>query len=653
MRFLKEKLTTAPILGYPTAEDKFILDTDASKCSIGAVLSQIQDGREVVIAYGSRRMSKSERNYCVTRQELLAIVWFSEHFKHYLVGRKFLLRTDHGSLRWLFGFKDPEGQMARWLERLARFNFDIEHRPGVKHGNSDGLSRVPCEGNCKTCARGHVTTEEQQMPVRAVKAAPRKRCGRTARVRKLKLAKPPETNEWLAQVRKWQEDDPDLQIVSTWGEKPRWEEIARERPEVKYYWSRWDQLRKEDGLWRYQWKDPQGQGQWKLIIPPAGQPDLLKEHHDSQMAGHFGLEKTLGRLRKSPYFWPQMRASVEKWCRTCHVCARTKAPHVKVRAPMQTIGAGATLERVGINIMGPLPETTRGNRFILVVGDYWSKWMEAFPIPNHTAATVASTLVYGFISRFGIPQQIHSDQGREFEATIFTEVCKLLQIDKTRTAPWRPCSNGLVENFNRTLGTLLRQTTSRHQRDWDEHVELATMTYRSTVHESMGQTPNMMMLGRELPMPSHLLAQTPEQDAEGNVADKVPYAVELGNKLREAHELAREQLKKSHVRQKKQYDRRASRNEWEVGKAVWLLNPTKKVGLSPKLMSFWEDEPYIIVERISDVVVKIQRNQRSKPRIMHVDRLKLVEGPVDTTWHSRQGQEKEDGEENSIRVSQQ
>ena len=388
-------------------------------------------------------------------------------------------------------------------------------------------------------------------------------------------------------------------------------------------------------------------------IPPAGQPDLLKEHHDSQMAGHFGLEKTVGRLRKSQYFWPQMRASVEKWCRTCHVCARTKAPHVKVRAPMQTVGAGATLERVGIDIMCPLPETTRGNRFILVVGDYWSKWMEAFPIPNHTAATVASTLVYGFISRFGIPQQIHSDQGREFEATIFTEICKLLQIDKTRTTPWRPCSNGLVENFNRTLGTLLRQTTSRHQRDWDEHVELATMAYRSTVHESTGQTPNMMMLGRELPVPSHLLAQTPEQDAEGNVADKVPYAVELGNKLREAHELAREQLKKSHVRQKKQYDRRASRNEWEVGKAVWLFNPTKKVGLSPKLMSFWEDEPYVIVERISDVVVKIQRNQRSKPRIMHVDRLKLVEGPVDTTWHSRQGQEKEDGEENSIRVSQQ
>ena len=143
---LKDKLVTAPILGYPDTKEAFILDTDASKCAIGAVLSQVQEGKEVVIAYGSRRLTKSERNYCVTRQELLAIVWFTEHFKHYLIGKKFLLRTDHGSLRWLFRFKEPEGQMARWLERLARFDFDIEHRAGVKHGNSDGLSRVPCEG---------------------------------------------------------------------------------------------------------------------------------------------------------------------------------------------------------------------------------------------------------------------------------------------------------------------------------------------------------------------------------------------------------------------------------------------------------------------------------------------------------------------------
>ena len=343
------------------------------------------------------------------------------------------------------------------------------------------------------------------------------------------------------------------------------------------------------------------------------------------------MEKTLNRLRKSSYFWPKLRATVEKWCRECSLCARTKSANRKLKAPMKSIGAGTTLERVGIDILGPLPETHKGNRFILVVGDYWTKWMEAYPLPDHTASTVALTLVYKFMSRFGIPLQIHSDQGREFEGTLFQEMCNLLQIDKTRTSPWRPCSNGLVENFNKTLGAMLRQMTSKHQRDWDEHIDLATMAYRSTVHNSTGQTPNRMMLGRELPMPSHLLVATPEQEEVSSLT-KPSFVTDLENKIQEAHEQAREHLNKCHLHQKKQYDRNAKTNEWKVGNAVWLFNPTKQIGKSPKLTNFWEEEPYVITEQINDVVMKIQKKGRSKPIIVHVDRLKLVEGAVDTSW---------------------
>ena len=635
---LKTKLTSAPILGYPSAQGDFILDTDASQCAIGAVLSQVQDGKEVVIAYGSRRLSRSERNYHVTRQELLAIVWFTEHFRHYLIGRKFLLRTDHGSLRWLFGFKEPEGQMARWLERLSRFTFDIEHRPGVKHGNSDGMSRIPCEGNCRNCLRGHETAEGRPVVVRAVKQKPRKKRGRTERMRKQKVGSAEPPSGWLTTIKAWQEADPVLQLVGTWTERPSWAEIARERPEVKYFWSRWSQLRKIDGVWYYRWKEPRGEDRWKVIVPVEGQPTILKEHHDAHIAGHFGMEKTLSRLRQSPYFWPKLRNTVEEWCRRCQVCARTKPANSKAKVPMQTVGAGTTLERVGIGIMGPLPETRHGNRFILVVMDYWTKWVEAYPIPNHTAATVASTLVCQFIARFGIPQQIHSDQGREFESVLFQEMCALLQVDKTRTTPWRPCSNGLVENFNRTLGTLLRQMTSRHQQDWDERIELATMAYRSTTHDSTGQTPNRMMLGRELPMPSHLLVPTPEKGEGQGVDDRVPFVSKLEGKIQEAHEIAREQLKRSHIHQKKQYDRKAKNKEWEIGRAVWLFNPTKQVGKSPKLTIFWEEQPYVIIEQVNDVVVKIQKNARSKPKIVHVDRLKLVEGHSDTSWFTGKDQ---------------
>ena len=137
-------LTSTPVMAYPDSSATFILDTDASNVGIGAVLSQIIEGEERVIAYGSRILTKAERQYCITRRELLAVVHFSRYFRHYLTGRKFILRTDHASLRWLKSFKEPEGQLARWLEVLDTFDFDLQHRPGIKHANADALSRGPC-----------------------------------------------------------------------------------------------------------------------------------------------------------------------------------------------------------------------------------------------------------------------------------------------------------------------------------------------------------------------------------------------------------------------------------------------------------------------------------------------------------------------------
>ena len=139
---LKKKLTSAPILAFPRPSDTFILDTDASECGIGAVLSQRQEGIERVIAYGSRTLTKSERNYSTTRKELLALVYFLQHFRCYLLGQPFIVRTDHAALTWLQQFKHPEGQLARWLEQLQEFEFQTEHRPGKQHCNADALSRL-------------------------------------------------------------------------------------------------------------------------------------------------------------------------------------------------------------------------------------------------------------------------------------------------------------------------------------------------------------------------------------------------------------------------------------------------------------------------------------------------------------------------------
>ncbi|GFU37554.1 retrovirus-related Pol polyprotein from transposon 412 [Trichonephila clavipes] len=150
---LKDALISTPILAYPEIGKQFILETDASHESIGAVLSQDINGQERVIAYFSKCLSKPERNYCVTRKELLTIIKAVEHFHPYLYGRRFLLRTDHASLTWLLNFKNPEGQIARWIQRLQEYDVEIHPRKRSAHGNADALSRRPCPESCKYCLR--------------------------------------------------------------------------------------------------------------------------------------------------------------------------------------------------------------------------------------------------------------------------------------------------------------------------------------------------------------------------------------------------------------------------------------------------------------------------------------------------------------------
>ena len=157
---LKICLTTTPILAFPSMQEQFILYTDASLSAMGAVLAQVQDGKERAICYASKALSKSQVNYSATKRELLAVVHFTRHFKHYLLGRKFILRTDHSALRWLHNFKDPDGLVARWLEKLAQFDYVVEHRPGKSIGHADGLSRIPTGATGDDLQVHHVVQED-------------------------------------------------------------------------------------------------------------------------------------------------------------------------------------------------------------------------------------------------------------------------------------------------------------------------------------------------------------------------------------------------------------------------------------------------------------------------------------------------------------
>ena len=159
---LKEALCSAPILSFPLEDGYYVLDTDASDIGIGAVLQHVQNG-ERVLAYASKKLNKQQRRYCVTRQELLAIVVFLREFRNHLLGREFTIPTDHGSLTWLLYFKEPQGQLARWLEYIFQFRFPIQHREGKKHGKADALSRQPAS-EADSCPSYRSRVAPQDLP---------------------------------------------------------------------------------------------------------------------------------------------------------------------------------------------------------------------------------------------------------------------------------------------------------------------------------------------------------------------------------------------------------------------------------------------------------------------------------------------------------
>ena len=156
---LKACLICAPILGFPTEDGRFVLDTDASLFAVGGVLSQLQKEGEVVIAYASRSLRLSQRRYCTTRREMLAAVVMCIHFRFYLRREQFTLRTDHSSLRWLQRFRNGDGMLARWYLLLGQFSVTFEYRPGAQHANADGMSR-----QCGQCQRPDCPVSAKDWP---------------------------------------------------------------------------------------------------------------------------------------------------------------------------------------------------------------------------------------------------------------------------------------------------------------------------------------------------------------------------------------------------------------------------------------------------------------------------------------------------------
>ena len=616
---LKATLAVAPVLRFPVKDAPYILDTDASNTGIGAVLSQVVDGQERVLGYASRTLSKTERNYCVTRRELLAVIHFVKHFRPYLYGRHFTIRTDHSSLLWLINFKEPEGQLARWIEAIEHYDYEVVHRPGAKHGNADGLSRQPC----RQCDRDH----------------PDPRPGRrNARLETVTSQKPSADNmqadadstnvrlvtiqpRWTAQeFRAAQEADADLaQFLQAFRtqQKPGPEVTSAWSRTARYYLRDWDRMELVDDVLARRWFDVRGQPahlQW--VVPRQLVADVLEQAHANPLAGHMGDKRTRARAAEA-FFWYGMGTDARDYCRACQVCCARRPPPTAPHHPVQRQVTTAPLQRVAVDILGPLdPPTSKGNRYVLVIVDYFTKWLTALPMPDMTAETCAERFVREFVCRFGVPEQLHSDRGSQFESSLFQGMCKLLRINKTRTTALHPQSDGQTERAMKSLQDLLAKLARDNRRDWDDWLCFACACYNSSVHRVTGETPNRLMLGREVRTPTTLLApDVPGQD------DAVPWVDRLHKLWRDSYAVVVERTQAVHRAETPWTDRRQKGYSFAEGDQVWCYEPKPKRGWTPKLDANRWTGPWLIIKRISACVYVIQKVGGVKKMVINVDRL--------------------------------
>ena len=370
----------------------------------------------------------------------------------------------------------------------------------------------------------------------------------------------------------------------------------------------------KDNLLYYRWEEEAG-NRLLLMVPTQLKQEVMSLNHDLPLSGHMGIVKTLARIKQS-FMWYNMKKDVELFVKSCSECNKNKKANVKAKAALGQFHAGSPLERVHIDILGPFTPSSKGNQYVLMIVDQFTKWLECFPLPHQTAEEVAKCVADGFISRFGCPLEIHTDQGKNFDGNLFASVCESLHIVKKRTTPYRPCSNRQVERYNRTLLQLIRCFLQGNQQCWDEHLQQLAGAIRSTVNRNTGFTPNLMMLGREVILPVNLMIGIVNENSDQNPAE---YVTRLRSILSKVHTMARENLVSAQVRQKKHYDLRLKENTYEVGDLVYLLDSARKIGQSSKLQQIWKG-PLLVTKVLTPILFEV--TGRKKPVVLHHDRLK-------------------------------
>ena len=471
---LKKAFSESPVRAYPDYSPKanpFILDTDFSAKCCGAVLSQVQQGQERFIACCASKNNPVQASYPSHKGELLAVVTALQKFEHMLQMRRFILRTDSSCLTHLSTMKQVKGMFARWQLYLSEFDFEVEHRAGVRHTNADVLSR-----------RDDVSNETPELST-----------DRLILSLTTPQIHPPLIKEISRQtlVNLTSKDDTLSVVLRLLKEgKPSRESRWKYSHDVKRYIGLFECLQIEKGLIILCLPSGVDQNSSRRICIP----ESLKKHvwlsaHTAN--GHMGNSKTAAEIHRRFYF-PNISSYVELQNRNCVTCIAKqksfpKPTHVPTRAQF-----GAFNECLYVDTVGPLNPSGvyQGKRVhhILTIQDGWTRFLVAVPITDCSTKVIAHALIEHWIHKFSCPVKIHSDNGTGFTSKLMQELMKLYHIQRTYTPPYVPQSNR-VERAHKLLGQLLRSNDSNRSEDWVKNLSCALFVYNTTVNRFTGLSP--------------------------------------------------------------------------------------------------------------------------------------------------------------------
>ena len=354
----------------------------------------------------------------------------------------------------------------------------------------------------------------------------------------------------------------------------------------------------------------------QLVLPKLLREGVIEVAHDSILGGHLGTQKTLDRVL-SNFYWPGINGDVKRFCASCDKCQRTTPRGRTSRVPLgSTPMIDEPFARVAIDLVGPLPVSNNGYRYILTLIDYATRYPEAIALKKIETTDVAEALISIF-SRVGLPREILHDQGTQFTGGLMTEIARLLSIKKLTTTPYHAMANGLVEKWNGTLKLMLKRMCEERPKDWDRYLPALLFAYREVPQDSLGFSPFEMLYGRSVRGPMMLLREIwAGCDVQDEVRSTYQYVLELRDRLEETCILAQEALRKSKIRQKFYYDKKARNRSFKAGDQVLLLLPTD----NNKLIMHWKG-PFTVLDRVAHNDYRIDINGKS--RVFHANMLKL------------------------------